>query len=115
MGPCNARGSRCPVQCSDARRLCNDAGRRAPNKTSRMHLSRFAICVTLALGCSAVSAQQRSQQPSAPAVYTAEQAAAGEKVYFAQCAACHGDDLAGREKASALTGTQFQDAWNGKD
>jgi quinoprotein glucose dehydrogenase len=76
-----------------------------------MHLSRFAICVTLALGCSIVCAQQLS----APAVYTAEQAAAGEKVYFAQCAACHGDDLAGREQAPAVAGAQFFNAWNGKD
>jgi quinoprotein glucose dehydrogenase len=48
-------------------------------------------------------------------MYSAEQAAAGEKVYFAQCAACHGDDLAGREKATALAGPQFMESWNGKD
>jgi mono/diheme cytochrome c family protein len=62
-----------------------------------------------------LAAQQRPQPPSAPAVYTAEQAAAGEKVYFEQCAVCHGDDLGGREKATALAGAQFLDAWNGKD
>jgi len=80
-----------------------------------MHLSRRAFGVLLFLGCSALTAQQRPQPPSVPAVYTAEQAAAGEKVYFAQCAGCHGDDLAGREKATALAGPQFKDAWNGKD
>jgi len=79
-----------------------------------MHASRRAIGVTLLLGCSTITAQQRLP-PSVPAVYTVEQAAAGEKVYFAQCAGCHGDDLAGREKATALAGTQFRDAWNGKD
>ena len=47
-------------------------------------------------------------------VYTADQAAAGEKVYFAQCSSCHGDDLAGRERAPALAGPQFLDAWHGK-
>jgi mono/diheme cytochrome c family protein len=48
-------------------------------------------------------------------VYTADQAAAGEKVYFAQCAACHGDDLGGRERAPALAGPQFLDAWHGQN
>lgn len=47
-------------------------------------------------------------------VYTADQAAAGEKVYFAHCASCHGDDLAGRERAPALGGPQFLDGWHGK-
>ncbi len=77
--------------------------------------SRFAIGATLLIGCSVLAAQQRPQPPAAQAVYSAEQAAAGEKIYFAQCAGCHGDDLAGREKATALTGVQFHDAWNGKD
>ena len=48
-------------------------------------------------------------------VYTTEQAAAGEQVYFAQCASCHGDDLAGRERAPALAGPQFLDAWHGRN
>lgn len=47
-------------------------------------------------------------------VYTAEQAAAGEKIYFDRCAMCHGDDLAGLERAPALAGSQFLDAWHGK-
>jgi quinoprotein glucose dehydrogenase len=80
-----------------------------------MRLSRRAIGVILFLGCSTLIAQQRPPLQSVPAVYTAEQAVAGEKVYFTQCAGCHGDDLAGREKATALAGTQFSDAWNGKD
>ena len=80
-----------------------------------MRPSRFAIGATLLLGCAVLAAQQRPQPPSAQAVYSAEQAAAGEKIYFAQCAVCHGDDLAGREKATALAGVQFSDAWNGKD
>jgi quinoprotein glucose dehydrogenase len=80
-----------------------------------MHLSRHAIGVTLFLGCAALAAQQLQQQPPAPAVYTAEQAVVGEKVYFEQCASCHGDDLGGREKATALSGAQFFEAWNGKD
>ena len=80
-----------------------------------MHLIRRAFGVTLFLGCAVLAAQQRPLPPSTPAVYTAEQAAAGEKIYFEQCAACHGDDLGGREKATALAGAQFSEAWNGKD
>jgi mono/diheme cytochrome c family protein len=48
-------------------------------------------------------------------VYTAEQAIAGEKIYFARCATCHGDDLGGVERAPALAGAQFLDAWHGKN
>jgi len=48
-------------------------------------------------------------------VYTAAQADAGEKIYFARCSSCHGDDLGGREQAPALAGPQFLDGWNGRD
>jgi mono/diheme cytochrome c family protein len=48
-------------------------------------------------------------------VYTTAQAVAGEKVYFARCSMCHGDELEGRERAPALAGAQFLDGWNGKD
>lgn len=47
-------------------------------------------------------------------VYTDQQAAAGETIYFDRCASCHGDDLAGRERAPALAGSQFVEAWQGK-
>ena len=48
-------------------------------------------------------------------VYTAAQATAGEKIYFARCSTCHGDELEGRERAPALAGPQFLDAWHGRD
>jgi mono/diheme cytochrome c family protein len=47
-------------------------------------------------------------------VYTPQQAAAGEKIYFDRCASCHGDDLAGVERAPAVAGTAFLDSWHGK-
>ncbi len=47
-------------------------------------------------------------------VYTPQQAAAGEKIYFDRCATCHGDDLAGVERAPAVSGAAFLDAWHGK-
>ena len=81
-----------------------------------MRHTRGVIAGFFALGCAALVAQQAQQaRSSASGVYSAEQAAAGEKIYFEQCAVCHGDDLAGREKATALTGAQFFEAWNGKD
>jgi mono/diheme cytochrome c family protein len=48
-------------------------------------------------------------------VYTAGQADAGEKIYFARCASCHGDDLGGIERAPALAGASFLETWHGKD
>src|SRR5262245_60273733 len=70
----------------------------------------------LVLGCATLGAQQ-SQQAASPAaaVFSAGQAAAGEKLYFEKCSACHGDDLGGREKATALAGAQFSAAWTGKN
>jgi mono/diheme cytochrome c family protein len=48
-------------------------------------------------------------------VYTDEQALAGEKVYYARCSSCHGEDLAGIERAPALAGAQFLEAWRGRN
>jgi mono/diheme cytochrome c family protein len=47
-------------------------------------------------------------------VYTPQQAAAGEKIYFDRCASCHGDNLTGVEQAPAVSGAAFLDAWHGK-
>src|SRR3954470_4780845 len=81
-----------------------------------MRHTRRVIGGIIILGCATLAAQQ-AQQPrsSASGVYTGEQASAGEKVYFDKCATCHGDDLAGRERAPALTGAAFVDGWSGKD
>jgi mono/diheme cytochrome c family protein len=60
----------------------------------------------------ALAAAQSRSTPSG--VYTDEQAAAGETIYFDRCASCHGDDLAGRERAPALAGSPFVEAWEGR-
>jgi alcohol dehydrogenase (cytochrome c) len=52
------------------------------------------------------------QRPAGP--YTADQAAAGHGVYQANCAGCHGPDLAGRNDAPQLAGTQFMANWGGR-
>src|SRR3954462_15611677 len=81
-----------------------------------MRHTRRVIGGIIILGCATLAAQQ-GQQPrsSASGVYTAEQASAGEKIYFDKCSTCHGDDLGGRERAPALTGAPFTEAWSGKD
>jgi len=48
-------------------------------------------------------------------VYTDEQAMAGEKIYFARCSSCHGDELGGIERAPALAGGPFLEAWRGRN
>jgi mono/diheme cytochrome c family protein len=44
-------------------------------------------------------------------VYTADQAKRGEPVYKEQCAACHGDDLAGSGPMPPLAGNDFAKNW----
>jgi quinoprotein glucose dehydrogenase len=48
-------------------------------------------------------------------VYTDEQAMTGEKIYYARCSTCHGDELGGIERAPALAGAPFLDAWRGRN
>jgi mono/diheme cytochrome c family protein len=47
-------------------------------------------------------------------VYTDEQANAGEKIYYAKCSSCHGDELGGIERAPALAGAPFLEGWRGR-
>jgi len=44
-------------------------------------------------------------------VYTAEQAKRGEALYKENCAACHGEDLAGSGPMPALAGNDFVANW----
>jgi len=46
-------------------------------------------------------------------VYTAEQAARGEKLYADNCAMCHGESLGGVEMAPPLAGDVFNSNWEG--
>ena len=62
--------------------------------------------------CAALAAT--SSQSVSSGVYTAEQAAAGETIYFDRCAECHGADLRGIEQAPPLVGSAFLDSWQGK-
>lgn len=76
--------------------------------------------VSLLAGATVAALARDAGQPLTAAqsvwsgVYTANQAAAGETIYFERCVSCHGDALDGRERAPALAGPQFLDAWHGK-
>jgi quinoprotein glucose dehydrogenase len=78
-----------------------------------MYQARRVIFGLVLLACASLTAQQARSSWSG--VYTAAQAAAGEKIYFEKCASCHGPDLAGIERAPALAGGAFLDAWHGRD
>src|SRR5688572_11498260 len=78
-----------------------------------MHYGRRVIAGMVVIACATLGAQQ--SRSSWSGVYTADQAAAGEKVYGEKCASCHGPDLAGIERAPALAGGMFLESWHGRD
>ncbi len=73
---------------------------------------RGCVCGFVLVWVALAAAQSRSAWSG---VYTAEQADAGEQVYFDRCVTCHGDDLGGVERAPALAGAPFLDSWHGKN
>ena len=70
--------------------------------------ARIAVLLTSAF-CGAVLLA--GQQPTGAPVYTANQAAAGQAAYEANCAACHLPDMGGRNEAPQLAGTDFMNTW----
>jgi mono/diheme cytochrome c family protein len=69
----------------------------------------FSAAIFAALGL----AMAQGQKTTWDKVYTAEQAARGEKLYAENCAACHGDALGGVEMAPPLAGDVFNSNWEG--
>jgi len=57
-----------------------------------------------------------AQADTAPSVltgaYTEEQALRGQALYYQHCLLCHGETMAGVDKAPALAGPQFASTWN---
>jgi S-disulfanyl-L-cysteine oxidoreductase SoxD len=73
---------------------------------------RFGVAgVALLALVSATRAQ--GQKTTWDKVYTAEQAARGEKLYADNCASCHGETLGGVEMAPPLAGDVFNSSWEG--
>jgi mono/diheme cytochrome c family protein len=86
-------------------------------------LSAAGVFLMSGLYMSSVGAQAPAPAPAAaPAttqsvtqgVYTADQAARGKMLYTDNCAACHGDDLAGSGPMPPLAGADFIAAWKDK-
>jgi mono/diheme cytochrome c family protein len=71
----------------------------------------LVACVVISAGLSLASAQ--GQKTTWDRIYTAEQAARGEKLYADNCAACHGEALGGVEMAPPLAGDTFNSNWEG--
>lgn len=72
----------------------------------------FIASVVYATGAT-VAAQGAAKSVNA-GVYSAAQAQRGAALYKEQCAACHGDDLAGSGPMPPLAGSDFVASWNGK-
>jgi hypothetical protein len=61
--------------------------------------------------------QALGQPAAAPSLlagaYTEEQALRGRELYYEHCLQCHGETLAGADKAPPLVGPQFASTWTG--
>jgi mono/diheme cytochrome c family protein len=80
--------------------------------------TKIASVALLAGACWAVAGASRALgQTAAPSVlagaYTEEQALQGRTLYYEQCLQCHGETMAGVDKAPPLAGPQFESTWNG--
>ena len=82
-------------------------------RTLRNHLI-LATIFSAVCGVLVLTGQQRPPGPNTAGPYTADQAAAGRTVFQANCAGCHGADLAGRNDAPQLAGSQFIANWGGR-
>jgi mono/diheme cytochrome c family protein len=78
-------------------------------KRSRVLLMAAILTIAVALGYSPLRAQTTNPR-SAPGSYTAAQAAAGAKLYEANCSACHGATMRG-PAGPALIGDAFTAQW----
>ncbi len=72
--------------------------------------------LTLLLGsCWVATNLAVAQQDATPSVlagaYTEEQAIRGQVLYYQHCLLCHGETMAGVDKAPALAGPQFSSTW----
>ena len=80
-------------------------------KKTTILIAAFAALAAAVSGLQVVRAQATSV---AAGVYTEEQAKKGAELYKEQCAACHGEDLAGNDIIPGLNGDTFVTNWTGK-
>jgi S-disulfanyl-L-cysteine oxidoreductase SoxD len=62
--------------------------------------------------CIALSSASFAQVQVASGIYTEEQAIRGRALYYERCLECHGETMAGLDKAPPLAGPQFASTWN---
>ena len=79
--------------------------------SEKMHRLFWGV-VTMAASAAVVSLAQGTKSIWS-GIYTEAQATAGEALYGDHCANCHGDDLAGIERAPAVAGGTFVQTWHG--
>jgi cytochrome c5 len=73
-------------------------------------LTRYLILYSCAIKI--VIAQPVSALSVFDGVYNEQQATQGQALYYQHCLNCHGDYLAGVDKAPPLSGPQFSSTWN---
>ncbi len=79
---------------------------------------RCASAVALLIGASwaiagPLTALGQAARSLLAGAYTEEQALQGRTLYYEQCLLCHGETMAGVDKAPPLAGPQFQSTWSG--
>jgi mono/diheme cytochrome c family protein len=85
----------------------------------RSSVTSIGSLALLAGACWAVAGPPRALGQTAAATsvlagaYTEEQAVQGRTLYYEQCLQCHGETMAGVDKAPPLAGPQFESTWNG--
>ena len=78
-----------------------------------MRIRFVLVAVTTVFTASAFYAVVGAQAPTSvlAGAYTADQAKRGAELYAKECAACHGDTLAGMDPIPALAGADFVSHW----
>ncbi len=80
-----------------------------------MHVKIAWVVFSLSLFC-ILRGIPAAQSPTTvwAGVYSDVQAQRGGTEYRNRCASCHGDDLAGRDRAPGLSGDDFISSWSGQ-
>ena len=86
-------------------------GMAAALKRSQALIVVIVSAIGATMGALQVAGQQQAPRTSS---FTAEQSAAGRTAYQANCSACHGPELAGRNEAPQLAGNNFIGAWGSR-
>ena len=81
-------------------------------KYSYVSLSAAVTLGVVYWGSTAALAQSGAEPSVLDGVYNEAQALRGQALYYEHCLLCHGEDMAGVDKAPALAGPQFGSTWN---